>query len=55
MLILEIDVWGTCCVTGPDDVNIGSGNGLVLSGNKPLPKPMLIQIYYAIYGITRPQ
>ena len=22
-------------------VNIGSGNGLVLSGNKPLPEPML--------------
>ena len=26
-------------------VNIGSGNGLVLSGNKPLPEPMLSQIY----------
>ena len=25
-------------------VNIGSGNGLVPSGNKPLPKPMLTQI-----------
>ena len=24
-----------------DDVNIGSGNGLVPSGNKPLPEPML--------------
>ena len=24
-------------------VNIGSGNGLVPSGNKPLPKPMLTQ------------
>ena len=24
---------------------IGSGNGLVLSGNKPLPEPMLTQIY----------
>ena len=22
-------------------VNIGSGNGMVLSGNKPLPEPML--------------
>ena len=28
-------------------VNIGSGNGLVLSGNKPLPEPMLTQIYVA--------
>ena len=26
-------------------VNIGSGNDLVPSGNKPLPEPMLIQIY----------
>ena len=24
-----------------DEVNIGSGNGLVPSGNKPLPEPML--------------
>ena len=24
--------------------NIGSGNGLVPSGNKPLPEPMLIKI-----------
>ena len=30
-------------------VNIASGNGLVPSGNKPLPEPMLTQI-----GITRP-
>ena len=30
-------------------VNIGSGNGLVLSGNKPLPEPMLTQIYVAIW------
>ena len=29
------------------EVNIGSGNGLVPSGNKPLPKPMLTQIYVA--------
>ena len=28
-------------------INIGSGNGLVLSGNKPLPEPMLTQIYVA--------
>ena len=26
-------------------VNIGSGNGLVPSGNKPLPEPVLTQIY----------
>ena len=26
-------------------INIDSGNGLVPSGTKPLPKPMLIQIY----------
>ena len=25
------------------EVNIGSDNGLVLRGNKPLPKPMLTQ------------
>ena len=27
------------------EVNIGSGNGLVPSGNKPFSGPMLIQIY----------
>ena len=26
------------------EANIGSGNGVVPSGNKPLPKPMLTQI-----------
>ena len=30
-------------------VNIGSGHGLVPSGNKPLPEPMLTQIYVAIW------
>ena len=30
-------------------VNIGSGNGFVQSGDKPLPKPMLTQIYEAIW------
>ena len=30
-------------------VNIGSGNGLVLSGNKSLRKPMMTQIYVAIW------
>ena len=30
------------------DVNTGLGNGLVPSGNKPLPEPMLTQIYVTI-------
>ena len=30
--------------TFDDEVNIGLGNGLVPSGNKPLPEPMLTQI-----------
>ena len=30
-------------------VNIGSGDGLVPSGNKPLPEPMLTQISVAIW------
>ena len=30
-------------------VNIGSGNGLVPSGNKPLPEPMVTQICVAIW------
>ena len=30
-------------------VNIGSGNGSVPSGNKPLPDPMLIQIFNTIW------
>ena len=34
------------------EVNIGSCTGLVLSGNKPLPKPMLTQIYDAILWST---
>ena len=28
-----------------DKVNVGSGNGLVPSGNKPLPEPMLTKIH----------
>ena len=48
--ILVTGDWGISC---PDmnviglhwwPVNIGSGNGLVPSGNKPLPEPMLTQI-----------
>ena len=31
-------------------VNIGSGNGLVQSGNKPLPEPMLTQISLTIWS-----
>ena len=30
-------------------VNTGSGNGLVPSGNKPLPEPMLTKISVAIW------
>ena len=29
-------------------VNIGSGNGLVPSGNKPLPEPLMSNIYDTI-------
>ena len=36
-------------------VNIGSGNGLVPSGSKPLPDPMLTQINNTIYIIIRTQ
>ena len=38
-------------VTGPYwwQVIIGSGNGLVPTGNKPLPEPMLTQIFVAIW------
>ena len=31
------------------EVNIGSGNGLVPSGNKLLPEPLLAQIYVVIW------
>ena len=55
--ILAIDDWGISwnCpnmnVTGFHwwSVNIGSGNGLVPSGNKPLPEPMLTQISVAAW------
>ena len=36
------------------EIAIGSGNGLVLSGNKPLPKPVLTLLYVP-YGIIRSQ
>ena len=32
-------------------VNIGSGNGLVMQGNKPLPEPMLTYQYGSIIFI----
>ena len=35
-------------------VNIDSGNGLWPSGNKPLPEPMLTQIYHAIWHHLAP-
>ena len=35
-------------------INIGSGNGMVPSGNKPSPEPMLTQPP-SPYGVTRPQ
>ena len=56
--IVVIDDWGICCEIvllwiSLDfkwwSVNIGSGNGLVPSGNKLLPEPMLTQIYVAIW------
>ena len=33
------------------EVNIGSGSGFVPSGNKPLPEPMLTQLYVAIASL----
>ena len=32
-----------------DESNIGSGNGLVPSGNKPVPGLMLTQVFVAIW------
>ena len=32
-----------------DDVKIGSGNGLVPSGNKPLPEAILTQFLVALW------
>ena len=57
-LIIMIDGWGITCeialslmsvdLTDDKKVNIGSGNGLVPTGNKPLLDPMLTQISVAI-------
>ena len=33
-------------------INIGSGNGLVLSGNKPLPEPMLTNYQWSLVAFT---
>ena len=43
--------WASVIATRPHwwTVNIGSGNGLVLSGNKRLPEPMLTQIFVTIW------
>ena len=58
MLTLVIDGWGITCkivlkinVTGANcwSVNIGSGNGLMPPGNKPLPEPMLTEFYVALW------
>ena len=37
-----------------DKSTTGSGNGLVPSGNKPLPEPMLTQISFAIMASLGP-
>ena len=56
-MISRIDILGYSCeIVLPqsltdDLVNIGSGNGLVPSGTKPLLKPLLIQIYVAIWHL----
>ena len=36
--------------TFDEKINIYSGNGLVLSGKKPLPEPMLTPIYVTIWN-----
>ena len=43
-----IDIWSISCEISlrwmlhpTDEVNVGSGNGLVPSGNKPIPEPVL--------------
>ena len=43
--------WPIMNVTGLHwwSVNIGSGNGLVPAGNKPLPEQILTEIYVAIW------
>ena len=52
-LMPEVSLWNCSQmnVTGPHSwlVNIGSGNDLLPSGNKPLPEPVLTEIYIAIW------
>ena len=57
-LILVIDGWGIFWWDCPQNnvighnwwwVNIGSGNGLLSSGNKSLPEPILTEFYGAIW------
>ena len=45
----EIALKWTLLGLSDDQVNIGSGNGLVPSGNKPLPEPMLTKVPAAIW------
>ena len=51
MKITEMIVISLKCVSEGliDDVNIGSGNGVVLSGNKSLPQLLLTNIHNAIW------
>ena len=55
-LIIELLCWAFCIiiVRWMPQNSIGSGNGLVPSGNKPLPEPMLTRSPTP-YGVTRPQ
>ena len=46
----QMNVTGSYCWS----VNIGSGDGLVPSGKKPKPEPMLTRSV-SPYGVTRPQ
>ena len=52
MLISDIDDWGISWEIALGfvrwEINIGLGNGLVPSSNKPVPESMLTQIYVAI-------
>ena len=45
-------LWNCLLVNATEHIwwygNVGSGNGLLLSGNKPLPEPILTQIYVTI-------
>ena len=57
MGILSDSCIGLVSVTEPSwwYVNIGSGNGLVPSGNKPLAEPMSINIFVAVWCHYSPQ